>query len=164
MYYLSLGILWCLFQSCLPFSPLCWVTKVPIQKFSFWRSKLSISFQINHLHYIYLYNCLPIYVSIYSCIYIYIYIYIIHIYIYIYINKCISIWHYITLLRDKIDLRLAVKKNLKIEDRSFDGYDFYGLHVICIEFVKQSSIGIWPGQGSVTVILLTLLVGFIGDS
>ena len=97
-------------------------------------------------------------------VYIYIYIYIIHIYIYIYINKCISIWHYITLLRDKIDLRVAVKKNLKIEDRSFDGYDFYGLHVICIEFVKQSSIGIWPGQGSVTVILLTLLVGFIGDS
>ena len=136
MYYLSLRILWCLFQSCLPFSPLCWVTKVPIQKFSFWRSKLSISFQINHLHYIYLSNCLSIYVSIYSCIYIYIYI--IHIYIYIYIYKRISIWHYITLLRDKIDLRVAVKKKLKIEDRSFDGYDFYGLHVICIEFVKQS--------------------------
>ena len=42
MYYISLWIRWCLFQSWLPFSPLCWVTKVPIQKFSFWSSKLSI--------------------------------------------------------------------------------------------------------------------------
>ena len=44
MYFISLWILWCLFQSWLTFSPLCCFNKVPIQKFSFWSIKLSISF------------------------------------------------------------------------------------------------------------------------